>query len=359
MGFASFFYGVFVMDNGCYRINGRICTTEQLGNREFLLSLSAGDLAFADFMLAWLDGNDYVVGFTSGSTGDPKRILLSKGAMRASAERTNAFFGMGAGSSILLCLSANYIAGKMMIVRALVGHMDLFLEKPSSLPLSDGGCYDLVSMVPMQIYSLRSSGEGERRLRGVRNLLVGGGALAADDADWLRSLPLRAFVSYGMTETVSHVALASLEERRADGELVYHALPSVRFSRDGRGCLVVDAPYLSSDSFVTNDVVQLITQTSFVWCGRWDNVINTGGVKVHPEVMERKVSGMVRGEFYFTSEPDAKFGQRVVLVIEGSPYPTGTLLRLLQTRLSPYEMPKVVRFVDGFERTESGKVKRR
>lgn len=340
------------------KINGVRCGAEQLCDRDFVRSISGGDDALADFLAGWLSDSDFVMGYTSGSTGSPKPIRLSKRAMRASALRTNAFFGMGEGSSILLCLSPNYIAGKMMVVRSLVGKIDLWLEKPTSMPLVDGS-FDLVSMVPMQIYSLRSSGEGERRLSGVRNLLVGGGPLPAEDASWLRSLSLRTFVSYGMTETVSHVALASLDDQGAEGLLRYRALPDVLFGQDERGCLVISAPYLSAEKFVTNDVVDLLSPTEFLWRGRWDNVINTGGVKVHPEMMERKIASLIGGEFYFTSLPDPKFGQKVILKIEGAPRPTQPLMDSLETLLSPYEMPKEIRFVERFDRTESGKVKRK
>lgn len=339
------------------KINGALYYADQLRDKHFVLSISDGDEALADFLADWFDEKDYVIGHTSGSTGTPKQICLSKNAMRESARRTNAFFQMGEGTSILLCLSANYIAGKMMIVRSLVGKIDLYLEKPSSTP-SLNGYFDLVSMVPMQIYSLRKSKDGESRLNRVRNLLVGGGPLPLEEAQWLKTLPLHTFVSYGMTETVSHVALASLSETDSEGSIVYHALPSVSFGQDDRDCLIIHAEYLTSEPIVTNDVVSLISATSFIWKGRWDNVINTGGVKVHPEMMEKKLSPYISQEFYFKAEPDAKFGQKVVLKIEGNPFPLGDLWQTISSILTPYEMPKDIQFVERFVRTESGKVKR-
>ena len=338
-------------------INGFRCDLQKMKDRAYLLSITEGDEAFVNFLTDWFDSSDYVMGYTSGSTGQPKPIRLSKNAMRESARRTNAFFQMKSGTSILLCLSANYIAGKMMVVRALVGGIDLYLEKPSSTPLLDGK-FDLVSMVPMQVFSLRNLKDGASRLANVKNLLVGGGPLPKEEAQWLLSLPLQTYVSYGMTETVSHVALASLNDTDGEGALIYKALPSVSFELDDRGCLVIHADYLSVDPLVTNDVVELCSSTSFLWKGRWDNVINTGGVKVHPELMERKIAQYIDREFYFTSQQDAKFGQKVVLVIEGEAFPTEHLMRNLQTSLSTYELPKEIRFLPEFPRTESGKIKR-
>ena len=137
-----------------------------------------------------------------------------------------------------------------------------------------------------------------------------------EESDWLVSLPLKSYISYGMTETVSHVALSELSK---SGVPLYRALPDVRFSTDDRDCLVIHADYLQGSPFVTNDVVELLSEGSFHWLGRWDNVINTGGVKVFPEKMEKKIEQLMAVPYYFVGEPDAKFGQRVVLKIESEP----------------------------------------
>lgn len=336
-------------------INGTLLTEDDMRDRGKVLAIPGCDEALADFLLAWWDDRDYVVGHTSGSTGEPKRIELSKRSMCESARRTNAFFGLKPGNAILLCLSANYIAGKMMVVRAMVGGLNLYVEPATSTPRV-AGRFDLVSMVPMQVHALRVSGEGEERMAGIRHLLVGGGPIQQPEVEWLGTLPVKPYVSYGMTETVSHVALSPLE---AGKEPLYQALPDVRFSTDERECLVIHADYLAGSPFVTNDVVRLHSDRSFSWLGRWDNVINTGGVKVFPEKMEKKIEGLLEVPFYFTSEADEKFGQRVVLRIESEPFSTDGLLSRLSERLSPYEMPKRVEFVPRFERTASGKVRRR
>ncbi len=336
------------------RINGILLNESQMRDRALLLSIEGCDEAFADFMLAWWDDSDSVWGQTSGSTGEPKRIELSKQSMRESARRTNAFFGLNPGDSLLMCLSANYIAGKMMVVRAIVGGLDLYVQPVSSMPRLERS-YDLVSMVPLQVHSLMESGAGEAALAHVKHLLVGGSQLMKEESDWLTSLPLKSYISYGMTETVSHVALSELPKC---GVPLYQALPDVRFSADDRGCLVIHADYLKGSPFVTNDVVELLSERSFHWLGRWDNVINTGGVKVFPEKMEKKIKALMDRPFYFLGEPDPKFGERVVLKIESEPFDAASLLVDMKKYLSPYEMPKQVCFMPQFRRLPSGKLKR-
>lgn len=336
------------------RVNGVLLNESQMRDRSLLLSIEGCDAAFADFMLAWWSDSAFVLGQTSGSTGEPKRIELSKRSMRESAKRTNAFFGLNPGDSLLMCLSANYIAGKMMVVRAIVGGLDLYVQPASSMPRLERP-YDLVSMVPLQVHSLMESGEGEKSLSHVKHLLVGGSQLMKDELDWLTSLPLKSYISYGMTETVSHVALSELPKC---GAPLYRALPDVRFSTDDRGCLVIQADYLKGSPFVTNDVVELLSECSFHWLGRWDNVINTGGVKVFPEKMEKKIEVLMDQPFYFVGEADPKFGERVVLKIESEPFDTVSLLADMKKYLSPYEMPKQVCFVPQFQRLPSGKLKR-
>ncbi len=323
-------------------------------DRELIRSIEGCDEAFADFLSAWWSDDDYVVGHTSGSTGEPKRIELSKSSMIESAKRTNAFFGLKCGDSLLMCLSANYIAGKMMVVRAIVGGLDLYVQPASSMPNVDRP-YDLVSMVPLQVHSLMESGRGEQSMSFINHLLVGGSQLMKEESDWLVSLPLKSYISYGMTETVSHVALSELPK---SGVPLYRALPDVHFSTDDRGCLVIHADYLQGSPFVTNDMVELLAEHSFHWLGRWDNVINTGGVKVFPEKMEKKIESLLSVPYYFKGEPDPKFGQRVVLKIESEPFDVSTLKRALSEMLSPYEMPKAIAFSSKFARTCSGKIRR-
>lgn len=336
-------------------LNGKKYRIDEYESWCYALSSDEENEKLCQFFKDWADERDFILGKTSGSTGDPKTIKLSKRAMLASAELTNSFFNLKAGDSILLCLSVNYIAGKMMLVRAIAGGLNVVVAKPSSEP-DWKGSVALAAMVPMQVQQLLSSAKGRKALSMVENLIVGGSPLSRDCAEKLSDLPVNAYMTYGMTETVSHVALSKIGRETRP---VYTAMSGVRFSLDNRGCLVISAPHLSEVDVVTNDVAELISDMSFVWKGRFDNVINTGGVKVHPEVVEDSLRGMIDRRFYVMAEPDVKFGEIVVLKIEGTPL-SDDLLRKLQSdmarRLSKFERPKKILFLAKFRETDSGKV---
>lgn len=336
-------------------LNGKKYRIDEYESWCYALSSDEENEKLRQFFKDWADERDFILGKTSGSTGDPKIIKLSKRAMLASAELTNSFFNLKAGDSILLCLSVNYIAGKMMLVRAIAGGLNVVVAKPSSEP-DWNGPVALAAMVPMQVQQLLSSAKGRKALSMVENLIVGGSPLSRDCAEKLSDLPVNAYMTYGMTETVSHVALSKIGRETRP---VYTAMSGVRFSLDNRGCLVISAPHLSEENVVTNDVAELISDFSFVWKGRFDNVINTGGVKVHPEMVEDSLRGIIDRRFYVMAEPDVKFGEIVVLKIEGTPL-SDDLLRKLQSdiarRLSKFERPKKILFLAKFNETDSGKV---
>lgn len=310
-----------------------------------------------EFVAEWSDGRGYVVAHTSGSTGTPKEIRLKKSDMTVSAEMTNRFFGIKPESRLMLCLSPDYIAGKMMIVRALTAKAGLLVETPSNRPLAGygGGAIDLMAVVPSQALWLA---ERPELLRHVRTLIVGGGEIPPSLRKRLAATGVRAYATYGMTETCSHVALS----RISDEEEPFLALPPTSFGTDGRGCLVIDAPQFSFRRLVTNDVVELLSPVSFRWKGRYDNVINTGGVKVFPEEVERKLLGVVEGRFYVGARPSEKWGWEVTLHLECdrmAEEEKTALLARLRPLLTTYEMPKAVLCEPAFEMTASGKIKRR
>ena len=311
------------------------------------------------FLKEWMNDQEYVTGKTSGSTGTPKTIRLSKKAMIASALRTNQFFQLQKGDDVLLCLSADYIAGKMMIVRAIVGGFNLIVVPPSSLPDWEG-TVAFAAMVPLQVQALIATDEGKKQFCSIEKLLIGGSPVSEALEKELCELPVNTYLSYGMTETVSHIALCRMEKNGVK-EKIYHALPDVIFSVDDRDCLIINAPYLQQAPFVTNDVVKLHTATSFSWLGRWDNVINSGGIKFFPEEIERKIAGLIAPRFYITSLPHELLGQQMVLKIEDSPWSEerkNLFLQQATSRLTKYEIPKQILFADKFEETATGKIKR-
>lgn len=336
------------------RINGtRYTTLESLHEID--------DSQVVDFLREWYNAEEYVIGHTSGSTGTPKEIRLLKKDMLASAWITNDFFHIGRDSRLLLCLSPRYIAGKMMIVRTLLSGADLRTVKVSSSPLKDtDGEFDLVAMVPMQVETSLSTPETAQRFARVKQIIIGGAAISVHLEERLQTVPTACYCTYGMTETVSHVALRDIN---GEGKSpFYFALGDVHFKTDERGCLVIRAPHLQQERFVTNDIVKLIDSTHFEWQGRHDNVINSGGVKLFPERIEAKIALFVEQRFFIMPEEDARLGQRAVLVIEGRAWDEEQkkqLLERLRQELHPYEIPKKIYFREHFMETYSGKVIRK
>ncbi|MDE6403821.1 MAG: AMP-binding protein, partial [Muribaculaceae bacterium] len=288
----------------------------------------------------------------SGSTSAPKAIKLLKADMRASALSTCRFFDINS-SSILVCpLSADYIAGKMMIVRALESGATLYMERPSNNPAAIRyDDIDLIAIVPSQLQGLIENSN----INKFRNVIIGGAPLSQQQISHIRSTGLNAYSTYGMTETCSHVALKNI----SGNDVTYHALPGYTFTVDNRSCLVVNSSVQSFGSLTTNDVVNLIDDSSFEWLGRHDNVIITGGLKVHPELVEQKISNCLDRCFYIAPVADYKWGQVVALYIEGEEFDTAKLIAGLSEILRPHELPRKVLFVKSFNRTGSGKVIRR
>lgn len=307
------------------------------------------------FLKEWESDSDYILAHTSGSTGKPKEIRLLKEDMRQSARATNRFFGIGPDSLLVSPLSAGYIAGKMMIVRALEAGCRLIEETPSNHPLkSEYGTVALLPIVPSQIPGLLES----EYVRNVQNVIVGGAPMSPVQEQLLMSaLTMNAYATYGMTETCSHVALRKI------GCQYYQALPGVRFEVDNRSCLKIIALDFSFKELQTNDVVKLEDVTHFQWKGRVDNVIISGGIKIFPEEIERELSGRIPLSFYFIGEPDDKWGQKLIMKVEYSSADLKTIeskiRNILESNLPRYHQPKEIIFLKEFPRTSSGKILRK
>ena len=309
-----------------------------------------------DFISDWLKKEYNVTVTTSGSTGAPKVISMSKELMRASARLTAGFFDLKPGSSVLLALPSSYIAGKMVIVRALTNNWELWFTEPNANPLKEADQpFDFASFTPMQMQTMVD--ENPEKLLHVLTILVGGAEVKPALARRIAAIHGRCFETYGMTETVSHVAV-----RRIDGtQDVFEALPGVSFSADHRNCLRIAAGHLQREPIQTNDVVELIDAGHFRLLGRADDVINSGGIKLFPAAIESKIENVVEGNYYITSISHDTWGDALVLMIEGTE-PAGPALAklrdLLGKVLSRVEFPKEIKFVKQFSRTESGKIKR-
>lgn len=298
-----------------------------------------------DFILDWFDAKSYIEMNTSGTTGTPKLIRVDKQAMVNSAIATGDFFDLKPGDKALHCLPTKYIAGKMMFVRSFILGLDVDFVTPSSHPmLQNDSKYDFVAMVPLQAQNSLSE------LRNVKKMIVGGARMSSAVEKELSKLKTKVYETYGMTETITHIAAKKI------GEEAFSILPNIKISQDDRNCLVIDALKISNESIVTNDLVELVGENKFVFLGRIDNVINSGGIKLIPEKIENKLSDKINSRFFVTGKQDANLGEKLVLVIEGEQQ---ALDEAIFDGLDKYEKPKEVLYVSKFIETESGKVKRK
>jgi len=298
-----------------------------------------------DFLLDWFDGKPYIEMQTSGTTGLPKVISVSKQAMVNSALATGDFFDLQPGNKALHCLPVKFVAGKMMLVRAMILGLDLEFVAPSSHPLRNNDYdYDFVAMVPLQAQNSISE------LKRVKKMIVGGAKINNSLEKQLVKLKTAAFETYGMTETITHIAAKKV------GEKAFTVLPDVTISSDDRNCLVIHAPRISDEVIVTNDIVELVNENQFVFLGRMDNVINSGGIKLIPEQIEEKLSGKIDARFFIASKEDRELGEKVILVIEGEKQ---SINETIFSELDKYEKPKEILFVPKFKETANGKVMRK
>ena len=351
-------------------------------------------MSLEEFLEEWNSDSPYVEVKTSGSTGEPKRMLVEKQRMRASARITCDFLGLKAGDTALLCMSLDYIAGKMMVVRAIERNLRLIVVEPSGHPLAEQICREwdlrsfrpllaspnigeeLAAMVPMQVYNSLQVPEERERLKQIKHLIIGGGAIDEAMAEELKTFPNHVWSTYGMTETLSHIALRRLSG--PDASEWYTPFPSVSVSLNEEGCLVIDAPEVCKERLVTNDIAELATQRGqslmcsvnsahegqspcvanvpFRILGRKDNVICSGGIKIQAEEVERMLKAHLRVPYLISKRPDKKFGEVVVLLTEGDVEETKTVCEAV---LPKYQRPKAYVHVDNIPLTETKKPARR
>jgi len=311
--------------------------------------------AIYTFIWEWLDNDLYITVHTSGSTGPPKEIQLEKSRMRASAKGTGEFLRLSKTASCLLCLPMHYIAGKMMVVRAIELQLELIAVEPSTQPLARiKHRVDFAAMVPNQVYA------SLEHLAQVDKLLIGGGPVSYELSQQLKSLPRAIYHTYGMTETITHVAMKRLNGVNPD--LYFKALPHVTFSTDDRDCLVIKAPYITAEPVATRDVVQLIDEKTFEWLGRYDHVIISGGIKVMAEKLEQIIAPLIQQRFFVAGLSHEQLGQQVVLILEGKTteeFNEQHLLEQIKSRVPKHHHPRKVIWIPAFVETSSGKVKRK
>lgn len=304
------------------------------------------------FILRWFDKSDTIELKTSGSTGVPKRIVVSKVKMQNSARRTLRFFKLQPASTALLALSAEYIAGQMMIVRAIEGNLNLITVEPTSAPLDQlNECVDFATLVPMQL--TKYSGNIEK-LNLIGKLILGGTAVNDSVVVILQESSVEAYESYGMTETLSHIALRRLNGCEKSSS--FQPLEGVTIGLDSRGALTIFDSQTLDEAIQTNDMAEIFHDGTFKISGRVDNVINSGGVKISPEEIERSLAPYIQHSFAISSVKDDRLGQKMVLVTE---LPISELeLETLNTHLERFKRISKLVVVDKIPFLNSGKLDR-
>jgi O-succinylbenzoic acid--CoA ligase len=302
--------------------------------------------AIYNFLKNWFDDSETITVHTSGSTGQPKSIQLTKSAMRNSARMTNAFFGLNSSITALLCLPANYIAGKMMLVRAIEGKFNLLTVEPKGNPFENlQQAIDFTAITPFQLqYSL----EEIKKLE-IKKMIVGGAKINSETEADVQQFSTAIYETYGMTETCSHIALRAVNgQNKSD---YFKVLNGVSIRTNENDCLFIKAPHLLEDEIVTNDIVGLIDNERFQLKGRFDNIINSGGVKLNPELIEQKLETLISVPYFISSKPDSALGNKVILVIQSSsftPEKEAELMETIDATLEKYERPKEIIYIPQF-----------
>jgi o-succinylbenzoate---CoA ligase len=317
-----------------------------------------------NFCKDWLQGANHFELKTSGSTGSPKIIQVNRNQMIASAMATNKFFNIPEGKSLLCALNTNMIAGKMMLIRAMEWKCNVIVVPPMSNPFLDPITHlpiDFVALVPMQVDSIIQHADSLKRLKEIPHIIMGGSSPSQFLMDLIIKNNLRIYQTFGMTETVSHIGLAPIDSE----ELVYQVLPGIRIGTDVDERLWIQGEVTQHELLQTNDQVKMVGNNAFRWSGRTDFVINTGGIKVHPEQLEVEISQQVHeifpgSDFFIFGQEDERLGQKVVLAIENTADDdlAKKLIYTLKTILPNYKVPKEIVFIHDFIRTESGKINR-
>ncbi len=335
-------------------INGVVINADTLSSWRVGKTGIAAELA--DFLNEWFSPESTVTLHTSGSTGKPKLIHASKEAMRASAKRSCEVFDLKSNSKALLCLPLRYIAGKMMVVRALVSGAELVLQEPCSTPLEKlSEPVDFAPLVPMQAATTLQQQKGKEQLERARCILLGGGFINASLEEELQHVNSCIYASYGMTETFSHIALRHVNgPERSEW---YTPLRGIHVSLTPEGTLSLSAPHLGISQLSTNDIAEPSPDGRFRICGRKDAVINSGGIKIQAEDVEQALTAATHLTLMAVPAPDEVLGQCVALLWEGPTSAEAHLLGAIST-LPAYHRPRIIQHVSSLPRTSTGKLSR-
>lgn len=338
--------------------DGTVCRAENIQQLIGDLSEDAPEMLrdLYHFLADWFSESPYITVHTSGSTGTPKKFTVRKEQMIQSAILTCSTLGLRKGDNALLCMPLQYIAGKMMVVRALVVGMRLLLRTPSGHPLADvKEPIQFAAMIPLQVYNTLQVPEERELLCRTDILIIGGGAINKELEDEIRLLPNEVYSTYGMTETLSHIALRRLNGSKASS--AYTPFPSVQLSLSHEDTLVINAPLVCDETLITNDIATLHQDGTFSILGRRDNTINTGGIKVQTECVEEILRSIISTTFAITAIPHPGLGEAIVLLVEKME-DTEAFQQQIASLLPKYQQPRYIRAVDNIPLTGSGKIDR-
>ena len=336
-----------------FRLNGTSHDAKTLGAaaQVWVNDVDAETHALGIFILEWLSDDTNVSLQTSGSTGTAKQLDIPKASMIESAQRTGTFFELRAGNTALLCLPIRYIAGKMMLVRAMTLGLHLDVITPKTTFELNGKSYDFVALIPLQAQ------QNSAQLKRFKTILIGGAPINTKLRKVLAATHSNCIETYGMTETLTHVATRPITYPPA----VFRAMPGIDIATDSDNCLVLNVPYASPSTITTQDVVQLVDEYSFYLLGRKDWVINSGGKKIIPEQLEETLGAELSIPFFFTSLPDETLGEQLVLVAQAPKTQTDALLAMAQSVLGAdkHHIPKNVICLEAFVYTATAKLDRK
>jgi o-succinylbenzoate---CoA ligase len=345
-------------------VNGTSYSLSDIRHGNFKETQSIVESSVLRFCKDWLTGKQEFSLSTSGSTGTPKNILVTRKQLQASAQLTISYLGLTKEYTALVCLDTRYIAGVMMLVRAMEAGMNMYVVEPAANPLEkipNNVTLDFAALVPYQLETILRS-DHKNRLNSLKIAIIGGAALSDKTRNAVAEFKCSFYSTYGMTETLSHIALQRVNG--ADAQTCFQVLPGISVNKDERGCLIIDAPHLSAEPIITNDLVDMVASDQFSWLGRIDTIINSGGIKVIPEKIESRIEPILSGlglpnRFFIAGLPDSSLGQAVTLIVEGENLSSNQELSLrqqLKNNLGRYEVPRSIRYVTRFIQTDTGKI---
>ncbi len=310
------------------------------------------EIRIFDFISEWKSTSSEIIQKTSGTTGAPKELRLSKDLLIQSALNTGKILELKENDKIFLCLPVDYIAGKMMIVRAIILNLQLYSQMPSSNPVIEQD-YDFSAFTPMQIENVIN--KDKTSLNRIKKIIIGGAPVSSELIETLQSINSQCYETFGMSETGSHIALKKLNNEGKSE--FFEVLEGIEISVNEENQLIISSEKMNIKDLVTNDIVNILDHNKFLWIGRKDNLINSGGVKISPEYIENKLKPFIQNRFFIFSIKDKVYNELPAILIEGEK--NENIGELFQRELSKFEIPKHVYYLKNFVFTESGKVNRK